>query len=86
MANYRVRPSKPVAVMGAVFGLAIMMFGIFGVGHKAGGFLFLWIAVCLAIIAFNLWAAFARNGSVQTISSSDDGPPPPMFGQRVDRD
>ena len=76
MATYRVRPSKPVAIVGAIGGAVILIAGLFmvGTGGKNGWFSWLWLAFGIAIICFNLWAAFAKNGSVQTISS-DDGPP-----------
>ena len=87
MATYRVRPSKPVAIFGAVVGIGIIVFGITHVGGKAGGFIYLWVAVGLGIVAFNLWAAFSKNGSVQNITTSgDDNTPPARRGERVEPD
>ena len=63
---YRVKPSRPVAVFGAVFGLAIIIFGVVSM-HTNPGFVVLWAVLGLAIISFNLWAAFSKNGSTETI-------------------
>jgi hypothetical protein len=67
----RIRPSKPVAAFGAVFGLAILIWGGAAVGGSAGGFLWIWVAAGLAIIAVNLWVAFGRRGAVQVIENDD---------------
>ena len=84
MATYRVKPSKPIAVFGAVFGAVILVIGVVmvGSGGKNGWFIWVWLAFGIAIIAFNLWAAFAKKGSVQTITSDDDEPPT-RFGMDV---
>jgi hypothetical protein len=71
---YRVKPSKPVAVFGAVFGLAIVIFGVLNV-HDNSGFIILWAVMGLSIVGFNLWAAFSKNGSTETITSSDGSAP-----------
>ena len=66
MSSYRYKPSKPVAVFGAIFGAAILVFGIVSMGNSDGGggaFLVLWCVAGVAIIGLNLWAAFARNGA-----------------------
>jgi hypothetical protein len=75
VSRYRYKPSKPVAVLGAVFGAAILVFGIVGMlnsekGLDGGGaaFLALWCVAGLAIIGLNLWAAFAESGSLATFS------------------
>ena len=44
----------------------------------------MWLAFGVAIIGFNLWAAFAKNGSVQTITTDDD--PPHRVGMDVTKD
>ena len=87
MATYRVQPAKPVAVMGAIFGLAILIFGIVSVSRSGhgGGFIWIWVIAGLAIISFNLWAAFSKRGSVQTITS-DDPNPPTRLGQNITRE
>ena len=65
--------------MGAVFGAAILVFGLVrmldgGAARDGGGlaFLVLWCLAGLAIIGMNLWAAFARNGSLATFSRVPD--------------
>lgn len=80
MATYRVRPSKPIAVMGAVLGSALIIFGVVQMTGEEGpppAFMYLWVAFGLAIVGFNLWAAFAKKGHVNTIES-DEGPPTQM--------
>ncbi len=75
MSSYRYKPSKPAAVLSAVFGAAILVFGVVrmldgGAARDGGGvaFLVLWCVAGLAVVSFNLWAAFAKNGSVATFS------------------
>jgi hypothetical protein len=80
---YRVKPSKPVAVFGAVFGLAILIVGAIGV-HKNIPFLVLWICAGVFISGFNLWAAFSKNGSTESIVSAD-GSTPRIRGRAVTR-
>ncbi|MFE9750681.1 hypothetical protein ACFYOT_37730 [Saccharothrix saharensis] len=62
----RIRPSKPMAVFGALVGAAILVFGLvtFPLDRP---FIWLWFAVGLGIIGFNLWAAFSRNGATGVI-------------------
>jgi hypothetical protein len=79
VSSYRYKPSKPVAVMGAVFGAAILVFGLVSMlnseaGLDGGGaaFLVLWCVAGVAIIALNLWAAFSRNGSLATFVRAPD--------------
>ena len=87
MATYRVRPPKPVAILGAVVGVAVVGFGVVNVGNKPGshGFIFLWAAIGLAIVGFNLWAAFSPRGASSIITTDGDDPPH-RFGQTVTRD
>ena len=77
MSSYRYKPSKPVAVFGAVFGAAILVFGLVTMlnGDLDGGgaaFLVLWCAAGVAIIGFNLWAAFSEKGSLATFTHVPD--------------
>ena len=72
---YRVKPSKPVAVFGAVFGLAILLVGIFGAKKTSPGFMVLWAVMLVAIVGFNLWTAFSKNGSTETITTVDGSAP-----------
>jgi len=67
VASYNVKPSKPFAVFGALVGVAMLVF-VFtkGVGQDSG-FLWLWAAVCVGIVGFNLWAAFSKRGSSEVV-------------------
>ncbi|WP_205843717.1 hypothetical protein [Nakamurella deserti] len=87
MPTYRVRPSKQMAVFGAVFGAVIVIVGLVQMaGSDAGGFVWLWAAFGVAIIAFNLWSAFGRHGHTQTITTDDGDTPPTRVGQTVERE
>ncbi|WP_410589067.1 hypothetical protein [Amycolatopsis sp. lyj-23] len=70
MSSYNVKPSKPVAVFGALFGVAILIFGLVN-GHKSGGFIWLWLLAGVAVIGFNLWAAFSKKGATEVVSRRD---------------
>ncbi len=72
---YRVKPSKPTAVFGAVFGVVILIVGVVGVKHANPGLIVLWAVLLVAIVGFNLWTAFSKNGSTETIVGSDGGTP-----------
>lgn len=67
----RIRPSKPMAVFGAVAGAAILIFGVvsFALGDSdmPAGFLALWVVFGLGIIGFNLWSAFGKGGHTYTL-------------------
>ncbi len=85
MSSYRYKPSKPAAVLSVVFGAAILVFGAVrmldgGAAREGAGvaFLVLWCLAGVAIVGFNLWAAFARNGSVAMFTRvPDDEERPP---------
>ncbi|MBB5957428.1 hypothetical protein FHS29_004023 [Saccharothrix tamanrassetensis] len=62
----RIRPSKPAAVFGAVAGLAIVVFVLLKF-PKDNGFIWLWAAIGLGILGFNLWAAFAKRGATEVV-------------------
>ncbi|MFI6026654.1 hypothetical protein [Amycolatopsis magusensis] len=67
MSSFKVKPSKPAAIFGAIFGVAILVFGLVSNLGKSGGFIWLWVVAGVAIIAFNLWAAFSRNGATEVV-------------------
>jgi hypothetical protein len=81
VSTYRYKPSRPVAVFGAVFGSALLVFGIVSMlnsedGLEGGGaaFLVLWCVAGVAIIGLNLWAAFSKKGSLATfVREPDEG-------------
>jgi hypothetical protein len=60
-----------MAVLSAVGGAVILIIGI--VAFVAGdedvpaGFLALWVAFGLAIVGFNLWAAFGKGGHIYSV-------------------
>ncbi|MFD1364182.1 hypothetical protein [Actinoplanes sichuanensis] len=67
-----IRVSRPVAVAGAVFGVAVLVFGVVRMsGSGNGGFMVLWVVFGLAVIGFNLWSAFARKGSTSVLERRD---------------
>ena len=75
MSSSRYRPSRPVAILGAVAGAAVLVLGLVrmldgGAARDGGGlaFLVLWVLVGLAVVGSNLRAAFARTGSAATSS------------------
>lgn len=69
--RWNVRPSKPVAVFGALFGAAIVVFGVATMGRFTA-FTALWVIAGAAIVLFNLWAAFSPRGSVYSAELSSD--------------
>ncbi|TYP89157.1 hypothetical protein [Blastococcus xanthinilyticus] len=82
MSRYRYKPSKPVALLGAVVGAAVLVFGVVGMlsGDAADdglgiAFLVLWCAAGVCVIGFNLWAAFAEKGSLATFSRVEEDDP-----------
>ena len=79
---YRVKPSKPVAVFGAFVGVAMLVFGITEFHGRNTPFLIFWCAVVVGITCLNLWSAFAKNGSSETITTAD-GNPPHLTGSTV---
>ncbi|MEV0644625.1 hypothetical protein AB0I28_05135 [Phytomonospora sp. NPDC050363] len=66
----RVRPSKPAAIFGAVVGVAVLIFGFVSLGTE-GPFIWLWGAIGVGIILFNLWAAFSQRGATQVVESEE---------------
>ncbi|MGY1605195.1 hypothetical protein [Geodermatophilus sp. SYSU D00815] len=76
MSNFRYRPSKPVAVLTAVVGAAMLVFGIVQLASADDGggraFLAVWCVGVVAIVSLNLWAAFSQKGSLATFTRVDD--------------
>jgi hypothetical protein len=75
MNTMRYKPSKPVAVLGIVVGVGMLVFGITQFRNAEGGglaFLVFWCAMVVAITTLNTWAAFSKNGSLATLVSRDD--------------
>lgn len=65
--SYRIRPSKPVALGSIPVGIAMIVFAVIsmtGKHHTNYAFLAVWIVLVVAIIGYNLWAAFSRHGYV----------------------
>jgi hypothetical protein len=61
-----------MAVFGAVFGVAILIFGAFSITRAEDPnwpFLVLWFAAGVGIVGFNLWAAFGKSGRLYDIES-----------------
>lgn len=69
--RWNVTPSKPVAVFGALFGVAIVVFGVASM-RRFTAFTVLWVIAGAAIVLFNLWAAFLPQGSVYSAQLSSD--------------
>ncbi|MTD15008.1 hypothetical protein GIS00_13775 [Nakamurella sp. YIM 132087] len=87
MATYRVKPSKPMAIFGVFFGIVMIVVALVTAFNSEKGvnwFIWVWVALAAGITIFNLWAAFAKKGAVNTIES-DDGPPPVKMGQTAEK-
>jgi hypothetical protein len=69
VASYKVKPSKPFAVFGALVGIAMLVFVLTNGIGRDNGFVWLWSAVCVGIVGFNLWAAFSKRGGTEVIES-----------------
>jgi hypothetical protein len=71
VSRYRYKPSKPVAVLGIVVGIAMIIFAVTAFGKSdggGGGFLIFWCAAVVAITGLNTWAAFSEKGSLATFT------------------
>ncbi|KFU80242.1 hypothetical protein SAMN04489729_7939 [Amycolatopsis lurida] len=64
---YKVKPSKPVAVFSAVGGLAVLVFVLVNGIGRGNGFIWLWAALCVGVVGFNLWAAFSKRGATEVV-------------------
>ncbi|KZB88361.1 hypothetical protein [Amycolatopsis regifaucium] len=67
MASYNVKPSKPVALFGAVGGMAMLAFVLLSGIGRGNGFVWLWAALCVGVVGFNLWAAFSKRGATEVV-------------------
>ena len=65
---YRLRPGKTGAVLGAVVGVAMIVFGL---TTLHGPFVILWVVFVVAIAGFNLWSAFERKGASSVLERGD---------------
>ena len=72
---FRIRPSKPMAVISAFVGIGMIVFALTS-GDFGGntGFLVFWVFVVIAIVGGNLWSAFSSKGSTYTIERTDEIP------------
>ncbi len=72
--TYRLKPSKQQAVFTAIVGVVILTWAIidFTRKGKANGFLAVWGLIMAAIVGFNIWAAFSKNGYTDRISVRQD--------------
>jgi len=67
MAKYGIWRSKRLTMASAMFGFALLAFGVtmFARSGRFQWFMVLWVALGLAIIGLNLWAPFNRKGRFQ---------------------
>jgi len=63
---YRIKPSKPAAVFGAVVGVAVIIFVLVRFPLREP-FIWLWLAVAVGVVGFSLWAAFAKRGAEKVV-------------------
>lgn len=71
MPEYRVRQSKPLAVIGAVFGVVILVTGAVLIGTRTWA-IWIWLAFGVGIIGYNLWSAFRRHGHDRAAASDGE--------------
>ena len=62
------RPSRPMAVLSAVVGAGLIVFGVLRI-H--GPFLILWVLFAVATVGFNLWSAFGRGSRTSVLERRD---------------
>ena len=75
MSTMRYKPSKPGAVLTVVVGIGMIVFAATQFADATGAtlaFFIFWCVAAVAIIAFNVWAAFAKKGSVAKIVTDDE--------------
>jgi hypothetical protein len=74
MPRFEMRPSKPYAVFVAIFGLALLIFGVVQVTRQNGfhWFLVIWVLAGLGMIGFVLVQGFGRRpGSAMHTAEGD---------------
>jgi NADH:ubiquinone oxidoreductase subunit K len=74
MSTMRDKPSKPSAILTFVIGIGMIVFAATQFADATGGtlaFFVFWCVAAVAIIGFNVWAAFARNGSIADIVTEE---------------
>lgn len=72
-SSYRYKPSKPVAVIQILIGIAMIVLAVTSFAkHGFNAFFVVWIAVVVAIIGLNAWAGFSKNGSLATFRRVPD--------------
>ncbi|MGY1812395.1 hypothetical protein [Blastococcus sp. SYSU D00820] len=72
MSSFRYKPSKPVAVLSALIGAAMIVFALTSLRDGPAWFLVVWCLFVAGIVGLNLWAAFSRNGSLATFTRVPD--------------
>jgi hypothetical protein len=89
MARYRIKPSKPTAVLGMVVGIVFIGLGLFVIIPMFGAFGIFWTLVAAAITVFNAVNAFSDKGIATTEIVADRGDPSPAeevpFDERLRR-
>lgn len=68
---WRVKPSKPAALLAAVVGVAMIVFALVSF-HGAIGIRIAWCVVVVGIVGVQLWAAFSARGSLYTAQRRPD--------------
>lgn len=71
-ADGRIARNRTLAVVGAIAGVGILIFGGFMLAGKESPLeIALFSVAGLAIIGFNLWSAFSRNGGRYAVTRRD---------------
>jgi hypothetical protein len=70
--SYRIKPSKGLMAVTTPIALLILAFGVVTMvrsHHPNYAFLAVWLVVGLAMLGFNLWAAFSKRGSLYQVDN-----------------
>lgn len=54
----------------AVGGTAMLVFVLVNGIGRGNGFVWLWAALCVGVVGFNLWAAFSKRGATEVVERS----------------